>query len=76
MTTEYGALIIKTGTVYLHGPLQFVQEFIANYGHVSPMALITRTRDGSVTGPWTGVPSINLTEERNSSDTASQREVV
>lgn len=76
MTTEYGARIVKTGTVYLHGPLAFVQEFIIEYGRVSPMVLVTRTRVGDVAGAWTSAPSINLNEERSLSDTTAQCEVV
>lgn len=58
MTTEYGARIIQTGNVYLHGTLTAVTEFMAEYGHISPLALVTRWRDGDTTGPWEVVPSI------------------
>ena len=59
MFTEYGARIIKTGTVYMHGPLQSVQAFIKEYGDVTPIELISQERDSDTgcSGPWTPVPT-------------------
>lgn len=56
-TTEYGARVIKTGTVYMHGPLQSVQAFIDEYSDIAPLELISQERDSvtGLSGPWTTV---------------------
>lgn len=75
MITEYGARIIQTGLVYMHGPLKAVQEFIIEYEVATPLALVTRTRDGDMSSAWTLVPSINSSEERSVNVSTPQREV-
>ena len=46
MSTEYGAQLPKSGVVYMKGPLEIVKAWIAEFGTVTPLQLVTKDTNG------------------------------
>jgi len=51
--TEYGARLPRCGVIYIKSySLEFISQWIADYGVASPLELVTRNWSGESHGKW------------------------